>query len=91
MLRNWLGVVRHILASIGKFTGRPTDRLRIDHEGRYPTTGQFNVYCVDDIILNRATIRDIRELRAETIQSIWSLKERRELTREEISKLCVGR
>lgn len=57
----------------------------------YLRAQHFNVKCAGNIMFNRVTVRDLKELRVEIIQSVWSVEERRELSRQEINKLCSGK
>ena len=66
-------------------------RQRPDADGYYPAARHYNVRCAGDIVFYRVTVRDLRELRPDVVQSVWAVEERRELTRQEIIKLCAGR
>lgn len=65
---------------------------RPDRDGYY-AAGQhhYNVRCAGGtVVFNRATARDLKELRAEIIESVWCVELRRELTRQEIRQLCCS-
>lgn len=61
-----------------------------DREGYYPGSRHYNARCQGDIHFNRLTLRDMRDLLAEVIVSVWVVEERRELTRKEIAKLYAA-
>ena len=65
-------------------------RQRPDPDGYYSAARHFNVICAGNILFNRVTLRDLRELRAEIVESVWAVEERRELSRKEIVKLCAS-
>lgn len=55
------------------------------------STRHFNVRCSGDIVFNHVLIANLKELRVEIIESVWCVELRRELTRQEIIKLCSGK
>jgi hypothetical protein len=49
---------------------------------------QFNIKCEGDIVSNRVDASYFRAFRPEVITWAWCMNVRRELTRDEIKKLC---
>ena len=66
-------------------------RQRPDRDVYYPPSHHFNVRCEGDINLTYVPLRDLKELRAEIIHSVWCVELKRELTRQEIVQLCSVR
>ena len=63
-----------------------------ERDGNYvaPSTLHYNIKCVGGVILNRVSARYFMELRPEVIEWVYSVAEKRELSRKEIQKLCKG-
>lgn len=61
-----------------------------DTDGSYRafSAQHFNVRCTGGFVFNGLALRELRELRADVIESVWVVEQRRELTRQEIAKLC---
>ena len=49
----------------------------------------FNIQCRRDIIFHRVRAGFFRQFQANVIELAWCVEQRRELTREEIKKLCT--
>jgi hypothetical protein len=49
----------------------------------------FNIKCRGDIIFHRVRVKFFRQFQANVIELAWCVEQRRELTREEIKKLCA--
>jgi hypothetical protein len=50
----------------------------------------FNIKCEGGIVFNRVRVNWFKDMRPEIIASAWCVEVRRELTREEIKKLCAA-
>ena len=70
-----------------------TDRMptrKPDRDGNYvpPDCQHYNVRFTGSVVLNRVTARYLQGMEPALIQWVWCVEERRELTKEEIQKLC---
>lgn len=63
-----------------------------DRDGFYVSefARHYNVRA-GDIVLNRIRADALQEIPVASIQSVWCVEEKRELTKEEIKKLCAKR
>ena len=64
-----------------------------DKDGNYvsSTTLHYNIRCIGGVIFNRVSARYFRELQSDAIEWAYCVTERRQLTKQEIAKLCSGK